>query len=369
MYNYIKVMAMKIIVSAGGTGGHIYPALAIIKKFQEKEKDLDVLYIGTHDRMEKDIVPKMGIKYEAIEIYGFSKTKILRDIKDIFLISKAIKKCKKIMEEFKPDVVIGVGGYVTYPVIRAAHKLGIKTFIHEQNSVAGKSNITLAKYVDLVGVSFKNSKDYFKTARKVVYTGNPCGENALDLPKISKTTLGFKENDKLIIVVAGSLGSSTFNEKFKAFLQIVGDEAYKILYVTGKSYYDSFVKDVKFPKNVKIVPYFDNLAGLMKDAYLVISRAGASTISEILALKVPSILIPSPYVANNHQYYNALDLVNMKVANLIEEKNLSSDLLQVEINELVNNTNKYQELKKNLEKLSTKEASTIIYESIKDLIK
>ena len=345
---------MKIIVSAGGTGGHIYPALAIIKKFQECEKDLEVLYIGTHDRMEKD---------------GFSKTKIVRDFKNVFLIYKAIKKCKSIMEDFKPDVVIGVGGYVTYPVIRAAHKLGIKTFIHEQNSIAGKSNITLAKYVDLVGVSFKNSKDYFKTARKVVYTGNPCGENALTVPKISKTTLGFKASDKLIIIVAGSLGSSAFNEKFKAFLQIVGDEDYKILYVTGKAYYDDFVKDTKFPKNVKVVPYFDNLAGLMKDAYLLISRAGASTISEILALKIPSILIPSPYVANNHQYYNALDLVNMKVAELIEEKNLTTDLIQVSINELVNNKDKYNELKKNLEKLNSKSSSTIIYEKIKEMLK
>lgn len=369
MYNYIKVIKLKIIVSAGGTGGHIYPALAIIKKFQAREKNLEVLYIGTHDRMEKDLIPQKGIKYIPIEIYGFSKTKVIRDIKNVFLIFKAMKKCQSIMEEFQPDVVIGVGGYVTYPVIKAAHKLGIKTFIHEQNSIAGKSNITLAKYVDLVGVSFKNSKDYFKTARKVIYTGNPCGENALEVAKISKTTLGFKANDKLIIIVAGSLGSSTFNDKFKAFLQIVGDEPYKILYVTGKSYYDDFVKDTKFPQNVKVVPYFDNLAGLMKDAYLIISRAGASTISEILALKIPSILIPSPYVAGNHQYYNALDLVNMQVSELIEEKNLTTDLIQVSINELVNNKNRYNKLKENLEKLNTKEASTIIYEKIKELLK
>ena len=360
---------MKIIVSAGGTGGHIYPALAIIKKFQEREKDLEVIYIGTHNRMEKDIVPKMGIKYVPIEIYGFSKTKIMRDIKNVYLIYKALQKCQELMREFKPDVVIGVGGYVTYPVIKAAYKLGIKTFIHEQNSIAGKSNVTLAKYVDLVGVSFKSSKDYFKTARKVVYTGNPCGENALSTPKISKATLGFKKSSKLIIIVAGSLGSHTFNAKFKAFLQIVGDEPYNILYVTGKSYYDDFIKDVTFPDNVKIVPYFDNLVGLMKDAYLVISRAGASTISEILAIKIPSILIPSPYVANNHQYYNALDLANMKVAELIEEKNLTTDLIQVSINELVNNTEKYITMQKNLEKLNTKESSTIIYEKIKELIK
>ena len=359
---------MKIIVSAGGTGGHIYPALAIIKKFQEKEKKLEVLYIGTHNRMEKQIIPKMGIKYQELEIYGFSKTNIIRDIKNIFLINKATKKCMEIMKEYKPDVVIGVGGYVTYPVIKAAHKLGIKTFIHEQNSIPGKSNVALAKYASLVGVSFKSSMNSFTSARKVIYTGNPCGENALTIPKISKTTLGFKENDKLIIIVAGSLGSTTFNDKFKSFLSVV-DDYYKILYITGKDYYDDFIKDTKFSKNVKVVPYFDNLAGLIKDSYLIISRAGASTISEILALKVPSILIPSPYVANNHQYYNALDLANVGVSEVIEEKNLSLELIKVTINELVNNPKKYQEMKNNLKSITMKESSTIIYEEIRKLLK
>ena len=360
---------MKIIISAGGTGGHIYPALSIIKKFQEKEKNLEVLYIGTTNRMEKDIIPKMGIKYEAIEIYGFSKTNIIRDIKNVFLINKAIKKCLKIMLDFKPDVVIGVGGYVTYPVIKAAYKLGIKTFIHEQNSIPGKSNIALAKFVDLVGVSFKNSESYFSSARKVVYTGNPCGENALSIPKISKTSLGFKPSDKLIIIVAGSLGSETFNNKFKSYLSTIENETYKVLYITGKTHYDDFVKDAIFPKNVKVVPYYENLAGIMKDAYLVISRAGASTLSEILALKIPSILIPSPYVANNHQYYNAIDLVNMKVAELIEEKNLNANIIKVSINELVNNDKLYKEMKDNLEKLSLNNSSTIIYKQIKELVK
>lgn len=359
---------MRIIVSAGGTGGHIYPALAIIKKFQEKEKNLEIIYIGTHNRMEKKIIPSLGIKYEELEIYGFDKKNIGRDIKNIFLIKKAINKCLNIMKEFKPDVVIGVGGYVTYPVIKAAHKLSIKTFIHEQNSIPGKSNVALAKYVDLVGVSFKNSESYFPTAKRVVYTGNPCGENALDLPRISKTSLGFKPSDKLIIIVAGSLGSTAFNHKFKAFLSMVEDENYKILYITGKSYYEDFIKDTQFSKNVKVVPYMDNLAGLMKDAYLIISRAGASTISEILALKLPSILIPSPFVANNHQYYNALDLASLKVAELIEEKNLNPNIIKVTINELVNNQKKYNELKQNLEKLNTKPSSTIIYEKLKELI-
>ena len=360
---------MKIIVSAGGTGGHIYPALAIIKKFQEMEKDLEVIYIGTHNRMEKEIVPKMGIKYIDLEIYGFSKTNILRDIKNISLIKKAMDKCLKIMKEFKPDIVIGCGGYVTYPVIKAAKKLNIKTFIHEQNSIPGKSNVYLSKFVDLVGISFKNSKNYFKKAKKVVYTGNPCGENALTVKKVSKSTLGFKPNDKLIIIVAGSLGSESLNNKFKAYLSTIDNESYNVLYITGTNLYDEFIKDTKFSKNVKVVPFYDNLPSIMKDAYLVISRAGASTISELLALKIPSILIPSPYVANNHQYYNALDLANMKVSELIEEKNLNSNIIKVMINELVYNDELYKEFKNNLEKLNTKASSSIIYEEIKEITK
>ena len=186
---------MRIIVSAGGTGGHIYPALAIINKFKEKEKNLEVLYIGTHNRMEKDLIPARGIKYEAIEIYGFSKRDILLDIKNIFLIKKAYKRCIEIMKEFKPDLVLGIGGYVTFPVIKAANKLGIKTFIHEQNSISGKTNKALAKNVDLIGVSFKESiKDYKNTKGEVFYSGNPCGENALSLEPMDKTKLGFKKN-------------------------------------------------------------------------------------------------------------------------------------------------------------------------------
>ena len=148
---------VKVIITAGGTGGHIYPALSILNKIKEKEPNSEFIYIGTHNRMEKDIVPTYNIKYIPLEIYGLSKKNIKRDIKNIFLIKKAYKKCLDIMMDFKPDIVIGVGGYVTYPVILAAHKLGIKTFIHEQNSIPGKSNKILSRIVDGVGVSFKDS--------------------------------------------------------------------------------------------------------------------------------------------------------------------------------------------------------------------
>jgi len=362
---------LKIIISAGGTGGHIYPAIGIINKFKAKEKDFDVIYIGTHDRMEKDIIPSLGIKYEPIEIYGFSKTKLLRDIKDIFLIKKAYNKCKKIMEEFKPDVVIGVGGYVTMPVIMAAKALKIPTVIHEQNSIPGKTNKVLSKNIDLACVSYENSKKYFMQAKKVVYTGNPCGENALTTKKIPKETLGFKKDKKLLLMVAGSLGSQTINNYFSKFLsQISESDLFEVLYITGKSHYESFIQDKTFSKSVKVIPFLDNLSGLFSDVDLIISRAGAGTISEILAMELPSILIPSPYVANNHQYYNALDLKNKNVSILIEEKDLDANQLYKKVQLLLSPDNEeYLQMKKELTKLDMKNAGSAIYENIKEILK
>ena len=162
---------MRVIISAGGTGGHIYPALAIINKIKEKEPNSEFLYIGTIDRMEKDIVPKYGIPFKQIEIYGFNRKKILKNFKVVSCLIKANKTCKKIIKEFNPDIVIGVGGYVTVPVIKTAKKLGYKTFIHEQNSVPGKANTYLSNYADLIGISFKSSNHYFPK-NKVILTGD-----------------------------------------------------------------------------------------------------------------------------------------------------------------------------------------------------
>lgn len=361
---------MKIIVSAGGTGGHIYPALAIINKFKEKEKNLDILYIGTHNRMEKDIIPKRGLKYEALEIYGFSKRDILLDIKNIFLIGKAKKKCLKIMREFKPDIVLGIGGYVTYPVIWAAHKLGIKTFIHEQNSIPGKSNLMLQTKADLIGVSFKESASFFKKAQdKVFYSGNPCGENALNSEPMPKEKLGLNPKKKLVVIVAGSLGSATINQKMKDYLYKSANASYEVLYITGKSLYDDFIKDSNFAPNIKVLPYLDNLPSLLKNTDLIVTRAGASTMSEILSLNLPAIFIPSPYVANNHQYYNALEIKNNGGGEIIEEKDLTSDNLSNKINEVLNNHELYSNMKANLKKMSMNNSSDLIYEKIKDLIK
>lgn len=361
---------MKIIISAGGTGGHIYPALAIINKLKKEEKDLEVLYIGTHNRMEKDIIPERGIPYESIEIYGFSKKDIALDIKNIFLISKAKKKCLKIMKDFKPDMVFGIGGYVTYPVIWAANKLGIKTFIHEQNSQPGKTNLMLQSKADLIGVSFKESISKFDKAKgEVFYSGNPCGENALSLEPMDKETLGLNKNKKLVVVVAGSLGSATINNKMKDFLYKCEKEEYEVLYITGKALYEDFIKDNKFPSNVKVLPYLDNLPALLKNTDLIVTRAGASTMSEILSLNLPAIFIPSPYVANNHQYYNALEIKNNGGGELIEEKDLTSDELINKINSILSDKISYQKTKENLKKMSMNNSSDVIYDKIKELIK
>ena len=361
---------MKIIVSAGGTGGHIYPALAIINKIKEKEKNVEVLYIGTHNRMEKDLIPARGIRYESIEIYGFSKRDILLDIKNIFLIDKAKKRCLELMKEFKPDIVLGIGGYVTYPVIWAASKLGIKTFIHEQNSIAGKSNLMLQKKADLIGVSFEaTAKQFSKAKGEVFYSGNPCGESALNAKPMDKKTLGLRDDKKLVVIVAGSLGSSTINEKMAEYLELAGKEDYEVLYITGKTLYDDFIKDKKFAKNIKVVPYIDGLPSLLKNTDLIVTRAGASTMSEILSLNLPAIFIPSPYVANNHQYYNAMEIKNNGGGEVIEEKDLTSHHLISMINKVLENQTLYEEMKSNLKKMSMNNSSDLIYKKIKDLIK
>lgn len=356
---------MRVIITAGGTGGHIIPALAIANKVKELDKDSEILYIGTHNRMEKDIVPNAGYRYEPIEIYGFSKTMIKRNIKNINLIIKAKKRCIDLMKEFKPDVVVGVGGYVTFPVVKAAKKLGIKIFIHEQNSIPGKSNKLLAKSADKIGVSFEDSMKYFD-ANKCILTGNPCAENAVDVKATPKTKYGLKRDKKSILIVQGSLGSGVMNTKMKSFLSSVKNEKYDILYITGKDHFAEFSKN-KFSDNVHLAPYVDNLSSLMKDMDLIVSRAGASTISEITALALPNILIPSPYVANNHQYYNALSISSAEAGEMIEEKEFSPESLKKAIDKILNDKNYYEKIQSNLKKIAINNSSTIIYNILKEL--
>ena len=358
---------MRVVVSAGGTGGHIYPALAIIDKIKEKEPNSEFLYIGTHNRMEKDIVPERGIPFKSIEMYGFNKRHLLKNFKTVACIFRSFKECKKLIKEFDPDIVIGVGGYVTVPVIVSAKKLGYKTFIHEQNSIPGKSNRYLAKYCDLIGVSFASSIKYLPK-EKTFLSGNPCGENAVNVPAVSKTELGLSANKKLVLMAMGSLGSASVNRYLISIMDKFKDRDYEVVIITGKGNYDEFVKN-KIPDNVKVLPFYEGLTKIMKRTDLFVSRAGASTLSEVIALDVPTILIPSPFVANNHQYINASDLIKNEAAIMIEEKDLKGDILIERIDEVINDDIRLHKMKENLKKLKVPDSALLIYNKIKETIK
>ena len=353
---------MRIILTAGGTGGHIYPALSVLETIK-KDKNNEYLYIGTKDRMESDLIPSLNIPYKSLEVYGLSKN-IIKDIHNIKCVLNGIKESKKIIKEFKADAVIAFGGYVTLPVLIAAKKLKVKTYIHEQNYIPGKVNKYLSKYADAIFISFEDTKKYFKN-KNIIYTGNPCSERAKTINPIDKTTLGFTKSKKLILIVMGSMGSSVVNDKLKEFLQTYEEQDKEILFITGKKLYDDF-KDLKVPKSTKIMPYIDNLSGLMKQTDLIISRAGASTISEILALDLPSILIPSPYVANNHQYYNALDLDKKGVSIMLEQDKLNSENLKQTIKNILDDKKTYIEYKNKLKNIKKINSSTEIYNYIKN---
>ena len=355
---------MRVIISAGGTGGHIYPALAIIKKIKTMEPESEFLYIGTHNRMENEIVPKHGIPFKTIEIYGFSKN-VIKDFKTVKKFYIAYKEAKKMIEEFKPDIVIGVGGYVTGPVLYAASKLGIKTFIHEQNSIPGKCNKFLSKYVDMIGVSMKSSlKDFPK--EKVHFTGNPCSEEAIKIEPANKKEFGLTENKKLVYIVMGSLGSNAITEKLKVSIKLFEGKDYEVMFVTGKGSYDE-ISNLEIPDNVKIFPYVESQSRIMKRADLVVTRCGASTLAEIISLRLPSILIPSPYVPNNHQYINGMDFVNKHAGVMIEEKDLTGQLLVKEIDALINDDKKLKEMQENLKDLGINDSASQIYELLKKL--
>ncbi len=355
---------MKVIISAGGTGGHIYPALSIIEKLKEKEKKLEILYIGTINRMEHEIVPEKGIPYVGIEISGLSKNPI-KSFKSLFLLQKSFGKVKKVLKEFNPDLVIGVGGYVTFPVIYMAKRLGYKTMIHEQNSIPGKSNKFLIKYTDKIAVSLPGSLKYFP-ADKVVLTGNPRSSEIQKANPLKKYEIGLTEHKKLVLIVMGSLGSMTINKELETIVPKFKDKDYEVIIVTGKNYFDDF-KEYNL-KNVKIVPFLNNMLNVLKICDLIVTRAGASTIAEITAIGLPSILVPSPYVANNHQYYNAMELVNNKASILLEEKDFNAGNLLKEIDNVLSNEKLLKKIHTNALKLGKPNSSDLIYQVIKELV-
>lgn len=357
---------MRVIITAGGTGGHIYPALAIINKLKEKHPDVVILYIGTTDRMEANLVPSIGITYKGIELKGLDRKRLFKNFRVFSMYKSAIKEAEKIIKDFKPDVVVGVGGYITLPVITAANNLHVKTFIHEQNSIPGLSNKVLRKKVSAIGISLPSSVKYFNE-KNTYLTGNPRSEEAVNAPVLDKKKYGLNDNKKLVLFVMGSLGSLTITNIMKNIIPSFGKKDYEVLFVTGNNYYDSY-KEVKVPSNVKLVPSLPDMLSVLKKTDLIITRAGASTIAEITVLGVPSIIIPSPYVTHNHQEKNARVLEKTGCSLVIREKDLDKDELLNKIDEVINDDKRLLAMKKSNQKLGVKDSASKIVEIIDKLV-
>lgn len=320
---------MKAILSCAGTGGHIYPAIAIADQIRRMEPDADILFVGTKHGMENRLVPNAGYRIRGIDASGFNRKNMLKNVKTAIDLARGSRETTEILNEFRPDVVIGTGGYVTGTVVRKAAKMGIPCFIHEQNVVPGMANKLLEKYVKNVFISFEGSREHFKEPDKLVLSGNPIRRDFLSVDKDgARQKLGIADDDFVVLITGGSLGAEVPNMASLELIRTLAKDPKdaKIFFVTGKRYYDEIAAKAGeiagAEKFARIIDYADNMPDLMSAADLIVSRAGAIALSEITASGKPSILIPSPNVTNNHQYYNAKSLADAGAAILIEETQL-----------------------------------------------
>ncbi|MGI6608204.1 MAG: undecaprenyldiphospho-muramoylpentapeptide beta-N-acetylglucosaminyltransferase [Erysipelotrichaceae bacterium] len=356
---------MKIVIATGGTGGHIYPATTLADKLIIDDRNNDILFIGNHDRMEANEIPKLGYRFIGIKADSlvFNKNKI----NFVKILYRAYKECIHILEDYKPDIVLGFGGYVTVPVVMAAVKLKIKTIIHEQNSLPGLANRTLGHFVDRVVVCYESAKQAFKK-KKTVLLGNPRETAALNFvkdPAIFKQ-FGLDCSKKTVLFVMGSLGSASVNEKMMGILEGLKHKDFNVIYVTGKRNYQKVIENISESDNLKIVDFIDqfNIAG---NCDLVVSRAGATSASEYMSLGIPTIIIPSPYVTNNHQYMNAKEMFDKGASFLLEEKDLNVNNTVSIIEKLINDDEKLQEMSVAARKMSHTNAAYDIISLMKEV--
>lgn len=364
---------MKIIVSGGGTGGHIFPALSLTKEIIEQHPDAKILYIGSEKGLEANIVPKAGVRFESIEISGFKRSLSLENVKTVIRFLKAVSKSKKIIREFGADAVVGTGGYVCGPVVYAAARMGIPTMIHEQNVIPGLTNKFLARYARRIAVSFSASASYFPSG-KVVVTGNPrASEVAKADPEQGRSSLELRYSRKMVLVVGGSRGARAINEAFLEAVPILAEKKeLHFVYVTGDVHYENVVAKLKekgdIPTNVSIFPFIYNMPEVLAATDLIVNRAGASFLAEITALGIPSILVPSPYVTNNHQEKNARWLEENGAATVLLERDLTASTLIQSIEEIMLNPSKWTSMKESAKKLGEPQSAEKLYGELKRLI-
>lgn len=362
---------MRIVVSGGGTGGHIYPALALIREIKKEVEDVEFLYIGTEQGLESKLVRREQIPFQAIDITGFKRKLSVDNFKTIVRFLKGVRTSKKVLREFKADVVIGTGGYVCGPVVYAAAKLGIPTLIHEQNSVPGLTNKFLSRYVDRVAICFEEARTFFPE-KKVVLTGNPRASEVLGQDGIrGRFSVGLKPNKPAVLIFGGSRGARPINEAVVESLSELRNKPYQVLYVTGDVHFERVQKATELTggaENVVIKPFIHNMPEVLAGIDLTVSRAGATTLAELTSLGIPSILIPSPYVTNNHQEKNARSLTDHGAAELLLEKDLTGKKLVKKIDQILLDKNRLLAMKKATKELGISDAAQRLYQLMVELV-
>ncbi|MDO7788009.1 undecaprenyldiphospho-muramoylpentapeptide beta-N-acetylglucosaminyltransferase [Desulforamulus aquiferis] len=344
---------MRAVLTGGGTGGHIYPALAIAKGLQERFAGTDILYIGTNRGLEADLVPKAGFPFKAITVAGLERKISLANVKILWQAIRGFQEAKALLKEFRPDVVIGTGGYVCGPVVLAASRLGIPTLIHEQNALPGITNKLLSRVVDQVTVTFEDSRKYFSKGVKVGLTGLPIRPEILQAERhTALNNLQLKDDLLTLLVFGGSRGARRINQAMVDVVREFGNsQSIQVIHATGQTGYDEFIKDcqnkgIDLDKyvNINIKAYLYNMHDALGAADLVVSRAGAATLAELTVLGIPSILIPYPYASENHQEFNARALADRGAAVLVKDKDLTGPLLVKEIRSIINDAERLRNM-------------------------
>lgn len=371
---------MKVIIAAAQTGGHINPGIAIANKIKKENKNARIMFIGTTRGLENDLVPRAGYELKTIEAHGINRKISIENIKNMFKTLRGFSEAKKIVKEFKPDIVIGTGGFICGPVLMAARRYKIPTIIHESNAFPGVTTKLLSKRVDTVLVGFEDAKSRLPNAKKVVVTGTPTKINKVNLSKSQKEKMideiGLNKELPIVLVFGGSQGAISINSSLIDIMKNKTNTNYQIIWASGPKQYD-LIKDnlkelnidINKIKNVKILPYIYNMEEMMNLADIIISRSGAMTITEIAITGKPAIFIPFPFATENHQEYNARVLVNEGAAKIILDRDLNANILSDTLNEMINDKNKLLEMGKNAEKVAINNVEDKIYDEIKKLVK
>ncbi|CDE84212.1 uDP-N-acetylglucosamine--N-acetylmuramyl-(pentapeptide) pyrophosphoryl-undecaprenol N-acetylglucosamine transferase [Clostridium sp. CAG:273] len=371
---------MKAIIAAAGTGGHINPALAIANKIKQEEPNSEIIFVGTDRGLENDLIPRAGYDLKRIEAYGFNRKISLDNVKKMYKTFKSIGQAKKIIQDFKPDIMIGTGGYICLPVALAASKLKVPIVLHESNAFPGVAIKMLSKKASAILVGFEDAKKRIRNTENVVVVGNPSKVKKIAFTNSQKEKIlkeiGLTDIEKpIVLVFGGSQGAQKINESFINIISKKINEKYQIIWATGPNQYEiikaklqSLNINIDNISNVKILPYIYNMEEVMNCVDLVVSRSGAMTITEISIVGKPSIFIPFPYATENHQEYNAKVLEKVGAAKIILDADLDFNILNSTINAIISDKEKMCRMSENAHAVEIKNVEDKIYVELRRIM-